>query len=249
MTDRKLVHVIDDEDSIRRSLDFLLRTSGFRVEKWCDGESFLRGVDAAEPACVLLDLRMPEMDGLQVLARMTQGGLNFPVTVLTGHGDVSIAVRAMQSGAIDFLEKPFNRDRLLHALELGFLHLADREGQRRREEWGRTQVALLTEREHEVLDGLACGYPNKTIAYDLNISSRTVEVYRANVMTKLAVNNFADALRIAFAAGMGSESQWKRQHGGSSSAAAPAGQSGGPNSQRSSRRPSGQSSGSSSGPR
>lgn len=205
----KRVHVVDDEESIRRSLDFLLRTAGFEVEKWEDGTAFLKGADRAQPACVLLDVRMPGMHGLQVQSEMASQGFNLPVVVLTGHGDIGTAVRAMRAGAVDFLEKPFNRERLLQALEIGFMRLADREGQRQREAWARTEIAKLTEREREVLEGLACGYPNKTIAYDLGISSRTVEVYRANVMEKLEVTNFADALRVAFAAGMGSEKEWR----------------------------------------
>jgi len=213
MADNKLVHVVDDEESIRRSLDFLLRSAGFAVEKWEDGQAFLDGADRARPACVLLDVRMPGIDGLQVQAEMAARGYNLPVVVLTGHGDIATAVRAMRGGAVDFLEKPFNRERLLQALELGFARLADREAARKRSDWARTQIATLTDREQEVLEGLACGYPNKTIAYDLGISSRTVEVYRANVMGKLAVSNFADALRVAFAAGMGSESDWKVSHG------------------------------------
>jgi len=213
MSESKLVHVVDDEESIRRSLGFLLRTAGYQVEKWPDGESFLKGADRAAPASVLLDVRMPGMDGLQVQAEMAERGFNLPVIVLTGHGDIGTAVRAMRAGAVDFLEKPFNRERLLEALEIAFAGLANREAQRDRAEWARTQVALLTEREQEVLDGLACGYPNKTIAYDLGISSRTVEVYRANAMTKLEVTNFADALRVAFAAGMGSEKDWRQAHG------------------------------------
>ena len=212
MTEAKLVHVVDDEESIRRSLDFLLRTAGFEVEKWADGDSFLKGADRTVPACVLLDVRMPGMDGLQVQSEMAARGLNLPVIVLTGHGDISTAVRAMQAGALDFLEKPFERDRLLQALGIGFAQLADREGKREREQWAKTQVAALTQREQEVLEGLACGYPNKTIAYDLGISSRTVEVYRANVMEKLEVTNFADVLRIAFAAGMGSEKDWRERY-------------------------------------
>jgi two-component system response regulator FixJ len=212
MTEHRLVHIVDDEEPIRRSLDFLLRTAGFEAEKWPDGESFLKGADRAASACVLLDIRMPGMNGLEVQAEMAERGFNFPVVVLTGHGDIETAVRAMQAGAVDFLEKPVERERLLQALETGFVRLSDREGQREREEWARTQTAQLTERECEVLEGLACGYPNKTIAYDLGISSRTVEVYRANVMTKLEVTNFADALRVAFAAGMGSEKDWRTRY-------------------------------------
>jgi two-component system response regulator FixJ len=212
MVQGKLVHVVDDEESIRRSLDFLLRSAGYRTERWEDGEAFLKGADKAEPACVLLDVRMPGMDGLQVQAEMGSRGYNLPVIVLTGHGDIATAVRAMRGGAVDFLEKPFNRERLLEALEAGFARIEDREDARKREDWARTEVARLTEREKEVLEGLACGYPNKTIAYDLGISTRTVEVYRANVMSKFEVGNFADALRIAFAAGMGSEKKWRETY-------------------------------------
>jgi len=212
MAEGKLVHIVDDEDSIRRSLDFLLRSAGFRTERWEDGMAFLKGADKAEPACVLLDVRMPGKDGLEVQAEMAARGYNLPVIVLTGHGDIATAVRAMRGGAVDFLEKPFNRERLLQALEVGFARIEDREAARKREDWAHTEVAKLTEREKEVLEGLACGYPNKTIAYDLGISSRTVEVYRANVMSKFEVGNFADALRVAFAAGMGSEKKWRETY-------------------------------------
>lgn len=223
MADARLVHIVDDEDSIRRSLDFLLRSAGYRTERWEDGEAFLKGADKAEHACVLLDVRMPGMDGLQVQAEMASRGLNFPVVVLTGHGDIATAVRAMRAGAVDFLEKPFNRDRLLDAIEVGFAQIADREAARKREQWAKAEVGKLTPREAEVLEGLACGYPNKTIAYDLGISSRTVEVHRANLMVKFGVSTFADALRIAFAAGMGSEKRWRETYNvGSACAAAPA---------------------------
>lgn len=212
MAGNKLVHIVDDEATIRRSLDFLLRAAGYQTEKWPDGESLLESADPERPACALLDVRMPGMDGLQVQTEMARRGFNFPVVVLTGHGDISTAVRAMQGGAVDFLEKPFDRERLLKAVESAFIRLSDKERQREHEQWAKTQIALLTQREEEVLEGLACGYPNKTIAYDLGISSRTVEVYRANVMGKLRVSNFADALRVAFAAGMGSESNWRRKY-------------------------------------
>ncbi|MBB3957177.1 response regulator transcription factor [Novosphingobium sediminicola] len=207
-----LVHIVDDEDSVRRSLDFLLRTSGYRVERWMDGNKFLDCADNSVAACVLMDIRMPGLDGLTVLERMAGHGLNFPVIVLTGHGDITLAVQAMRGGAIDFLEKPFDRERLIQSIELGFRQIDDRTALFERAQWARGQTAKLTEREREVLDGLACGYPNKTIAYDLGISSRTVEVYRANIMEKLVVTNFADALRIAFAAGLGREKHWKQTH-------------------------------------
>jgi two-component system response regulator FixJ len=222
MAEGKLVHIVDDEEAIRRSLDFLLRSAKYRTERWESGEAFLQGADRAHSACVLLDVRMPGMDGLQVQAEMVARGYNLPVIVLTGHGDIATAVRAMRGGAVDFLEKPFNRERLLEALEAGFARIQDREAARQREQWARTEVGKLTEREKEVLEGLACGYPNKTIAYDLGISARTVEVYRANVMSKFEVGNFADALRVAFAAGMGSEKTWRETYvGGGRPAGAP----------------------------
>ncbi|MDP9056658.1 MAG: response regulator [Pseudomonadota bacterium] len=212
MTDKGLVHIVDDEDAIRRSLDFLLSTAGYRVERWRDGEAFLQGADNSVPACVLLDIRMPGPDGLVVQARMASAGLDFPVIFITGHGDISAAVQAMKAGAADFLEKPFDRAKLLRSVEVGFAQLANRETLLERAHWADTQLARLTDREREVLDGLACGYANKAIAVDLGISSRTVEVYRANLMAKLNVTNFADALRIAFAAGLGSDLAWCAAH-------------------------------------
>jgi two-component system response regulator FixJ len=206
------VHVVDDEDSLRRSLDFLLRAAGYRVERWPNGEDFLKEVDRAVPACVLLDIHMPGIDGLEVQRRMAAQGLDFPVIVLTGHGDIALAVRAMQAGAVDFMEKPFDRERLLRSIAMAFQWLGDRVAMREDHARSRIQIARLTTREREVLDGLACGYPNKTIAYDLGISARTVEVYRANIMAKLDVANFADALRIAFNAGLGAENQWRDDH-------------------------------------
>lgn len=208
-----LVHVVDDEDSVRRSLDFLLRTAGFSVQRWSDGPAFLKGADKNAHACMLLDIRMPGLDGLEVQQHMANDGFNLPVIVLTGHGDIDLAVRAMKAGASDFLTKPCDRDSLLRAVDRAFRSIDDREALRERQDWARTQLGKLTEREREVLDGLACGYPNKTIAYDLGISSRTVEVYRANVMAKLEVNNFAEVLRIAFAADLGSDNRWRRAHG------------------------------------
>lgn len=211
-TDTRLVHVVDDEDAIRRSLDFLLSTAGYRVARWEDAATFLKGADKFEPACALIDIRMPGMDGLELQQEMQRTGFNFPVIVLTGHGDIAMAVKAMQAGAVDFLEKPAERQKILEAVEAAFRAQTDLEEQRNRKQWAKAQLGHLTDREREVLDGLACGYPNKTIAYDLGISARTVEVYRANAMEKLEVSSFPDALRIAFAAGLGSERKWLESH-------------------------------------
>ncbi len=165
---------------------------------------FIKGVDPAASACVLLDIRMPEMDGLDVQRQMIERGVNLPVVMLSGHGDIALAVQAMKGGAVDFLEKPADRTRLLQAIERAFEEGADCDASHANRDWAKVQINGLTDREREVLDGLACGYPNKTIAYDFGISARTIEVYRANIMTKLEVSSFADALRVAFAAGLGS---------------------------------------------
>jgi two-component system response regulator FixJ len=211
MSERKLVHVVDDEDAIRRSLAFLLRTAGYKVARWDNGEAFLMGADKAVPACAVLDIRMPGLDGLQVQARMRSEGFNFPVIIITGHGEIDLATRAMKAGALDFIEKPFERGALIAAVETAFRHLADRSARIDAMQWAQTELGKLTPREQEVLDGLACGLANKSIGFDLGISSRTVEVYRANIMTKLAVPTFADALRIAFAAGLGSDELWRQR--------------------------------------
>lgn len=203
MTEKRLVHVIDDEDSIRRSASFMLKTSGFAVETWPNGIAFLKQARHAAHGCILLDVRMPEMDGLDVQQALTERGITMPVIILTGHGDVSLAVRAMKGGAVDFLEKPFEKAVLLTAIEAAFARVASSADKVVRASEAQTLLGVLTPRERDVLEGLAQGLPNKTIAYDLGISPRTVEVHRANVMTKLDVRSLSDALRIAFAAGMG----------------------------------------------
>ncbi len=205
MSQPRLIHIIDDEDSVRRSASFMLKTSGFSVQAWDSGVAFLKEVRHVEAGCILLDVRMPEMDGLEVQRTLHERGVTMPVIILTGHGDVSIAVRAMKGGAVDFIEKPFEKEVLLGAIDAAFERLgASGEASTRAEE-AAVVLAALSPREREVLEGLAQGLPNKTIAYDLGISARTVEVHRANVMTKLGARSLSDALRIAFAAGLGSE--------------------------------------------
>lgn len=203
MPDKQLVHIVDDEEAIRRSAGFMLRTSGYAVEAWPSGIAFLKEVGHAQEGCVLLDVRMPEMDGLEVQQALKERGVAMPVVILTGHADVSIAVRAMKAGAIDFIEKPFEKATLLTALDIAFHRLSDAETQNGRAAEAGLLLAGLTPRERDVLDGLARGLPNKTIAYDLGISPRTVEVHRANLMTKLSVRSLSDALRVAFAGGLG----------------------------------------------
>lgn len=197
------VYLVDDDDAIRRSAGFMLRTSGFTVRAYASGTEFLKEVKELVAGCVLLDVRMPGMDGLEVQQELRGRGITYPVIVMTGHGDVGVAVQAMKAGAVDFIEKPFEKATLLHAIDEGFtrIDLSGRVSARAAE----AQVLLeaLTPREHDVLHGLARGLPNKTIGYDLGISPRTVEIHRANLMDKLGVASLSAALRIAFAAGMG----------------------------------------------
>lgn len=202
MSESRRVHIVDDEDAIRRSASFMLKTSGYAVSTYASGVEFLQKARDAEPGCVLLDVRMPGMDGLEVQAAMEERGISMPVVVLTGHGDVSVAVRAMKGGAIDFLEKPFEKARLLEAIGQAFARLDDLEGRAERAKDAAITVAGLTAREQDVLRGMTNGLPNKTIAFELGISPRTVEVHRANLMVKLQVKSLSEALRIAFAAGL-----------------------------------------------
>jgi two-component system response regulator FixJ len=203
MTDRKLIHIVDDEDALRRSASYMLKTSGYAVETWQSGVAFLKEVRHVTHGCVLLDVRMPEIDGLTVQRTLAERGVTMPIVIMTGHGDIGIAVEAMKAGAVDFLEKPFEKVKLLGAIESAFERLSASDSVSVRAAEAEVILGCLTPREREVLDGLAQGLPNKTIAYDLGISPRTVEVHRANVMTKLDVRSLSDALRIAFAAGMG----------------------------------------------
>jgi two-component system response regulator FixJ len=203
MADKKLIHIVDDEEAIRRSAGYMLKTSGYAVEAWSSGAAFLKEVRHAEQGCVLLDIRMPDVDGLEVQRLLAERGVTMPVVIMTGHGDISIAVRAMKAGAVDFLEKPFEKAILINAIEAAFERIAATDGVAARASEAEVVLAALTPRERDVLQGLAQGLPNKTIAYDLGISPRTVEVHRANLMTKLDVRSLSDALRIAFAAGMG----------------------------------------------
>jgi len=203
MTTTRLIHLVDDEQAIRKSVGFLLRTAGYRVETWPSGIAFLKAVEPNCGACVLLDVRMPDVDGLEAQQRLQARGIGLPVIMLTGHGDVTIAVRAMKAGAIDFIEKPFEKSVLLAAISAAFDQVDDVGAHHDRAAAAAVRLAALTAREQEVLKGMAEGLPNKSIAYDLGISPRTVEVHRANLMSKLAVRSLSDALRMAFAAGFG----------------------------------------------
>lgn len=201
--DKPLVYIVDDDEAIRRSAGFMLKTSGFRVSTYESGTTFLKDARSLESGCILLDIRMPGTDGLEVQRILRDTGVLLPVVIMTGHGDVSLAVQAMKAGAVDFIEKPFEKTMLLGALEVACGLLAKSAAVSNRGKDAEAQLNVLTPRELDVLRGLANGLPNKTIAYDLGISPRTVEIHRANVMEKLGARSLSEALRVAFAAGLG----------------------------------------------
>ncbi|MGP9820761.1 response regulator FixJ [Salinarimonas sp. NSM] len=197
MSNDAIVHVIDDDHGVRESMCFLLASEGLAVRAHDTADAFLTKVTSAPTGCVVSDIRMPGTDGIELLRRMTAKGWRVPVIVMTGHADVPLAVEAMKEGAVDFIEKPFDDERLLStvraALERG-VSAAQQDA-----ETGeiRTRLKTLSERERQVLEGLVAGKANKVIAYDLEISHRTVEIYRANVMTKMKAGSLSELVRMA----------------------------------------------------
>ena len=196
MATNAVIHLIDDDDGVRQSLAFSLTTAGLAVRAYESGVAFLDTLSSVQPGCIVSDIRMPEIDGLELQRRLKGLHINLPMIIMTGHADVRLAVEAMKAGAVDFIEKPFDDDVLLAAIRLA-LDRYDKTGEKEMEV-ARTQAKLdgLTSREREVLQGLLSGYPNKTIAYDLKLSPRTVEVHRANVMTKMGASSLSDLVRM-----------------------------------------------------
>ncbi|MDY7523699.1 response regulator transcription factor [Sphingomonas sp. 10B4] len=204
MTDTdRIVHIVDDDEGIRQSIGFMLRKAGHFVKTYTSGTEFLAVVDREMRGCILLDVRMPGIDGLEVQDRLSSHGIALPVIMLTGHGDVTLAVRAIKAGALEFLEKPFERAALLAAIDAAFKHAARDKRDHVASADAVVRLAALTPRERDVLDGMVLGRPNKLIAFDLGIATRTVEVHRANLMDKVHARSLSDVLRIAFAAGLG----------------------------------------------
>ena len=203
MHPERIVYVVDDDPAVRRSLVRLLDSAGLHVITYETSLAFLETAPNLASGCALLDVRMPDMDGLELQAHLRQRNLPLPVIVMTGQGDVQSAVRAMKAGAVDFIEKPYRDDILLDAIEaaLSRAHSADigRETTEAAE-----RIATLTRREHQVLDALVMGRPNKVIAFDLGISIRTVEVHRARMMERLSVGRLGEAVRLAVLARMDS---------------------------------------------
>ena len=197
-----VVHIIDDDEALRESLAFLLGTAHLEVRAYESATAFLDALPRAEPGCIITDVRMPGISGVELLRRLKSLGAAFPVIVITGHGDVPLAVEAMKLGAVDFLEKPFEDDALIAAVQsaLGRHEHDARRAAEKAETFQR--IASLSARERQVLDGLVVGNPNKTIAFDLGISPRTVEIYRANVMTKMKATSLSDLVRMALLGGL-----------------------------------------------
>jgi two-component system response regulator FixJ len=196
MTGKRIVHVVDDDAAVRRALVRLLRSEGLEAVTYETAQAVLNAAQSLSSGCILLDLQMPGMDGLELLDRLGELGIELPVIVVTGHGDVPTAVRAMKAGAVDFIEKPIDETQLFAAIDAA---LAEKKfAVRDRVVAGATErMALLSPRERQVLEAIAVGRPSKLIAYDLGISVRTVEVHRAHMLDRLGVRNMAEAIRIA----------------------------------------------------
>lgn len=195
MTDEKTVFIVDDDEAVRESLSWLISSVGFQVEAFESAQAFLDAYAPSRPGCLLVDVRMPGMSGLELQKHLAQQALCLPVIVITGHGDVQMAVRAMKDGAFDFIEKPFNDQVMLDSV-----NKAVRECERRRNLEGERQAVLvlmdrLTPREHQVMDMIVAGQANKQIAHHLDISDKTVEAHRAKVMEKLEATSLAELIR------------------------------------------------------
>jgi two-component system response regulator FixJ len=199
MNKERLVYVIDDDDAARHSLRFLIECAGYSVRDHDSALSFLTSLTdngLPEPGCIVTDVRMPQMTGVELIERLRGIGIREPMIIITGHADVPMAIQAMKAGVSDFIEKPFADDTILSAIAAAFAKqdAVDGADQERREI--KDRIDALSGREREVLAALIEGKPNKVIAYDLGISARTVEVYRANVMTKMRVRSLSELVRL-----------------------------------------------------
>jgi two-component system response regulator FixJ len=201
MTHRGKVYVIDDDEAMRDSLDFLLGAADFRVSLFESALNFLDALSALDFGCVVSDVRMPGIDGIELLKRLKAGSSLFPVVIMTGHGDVPLAVEAMKLGAMDFLEKPFEDDRLIGMIEAALKRAEPGVKNEAATIEIQSRIASLSPRERQVMDGLIAGLSNKLIARGYDISPRTIEVYRANVMTKMQAASLSELVRLAMRGG------------------------------------------------
>jgi len=202
MQPEPVIYVIDDDEAVRQSLEFLLKTEGLTVRSFDSAQAFFDVLPEVRAGCIITDVRMPEITGIDLLRKVKEMGVGVPVIVITGHGDISLAVEAMKIGAIDFLEKPFDDDALLDAVRGSLTRNADAAQRSAELTQINDRLAVLSNRERQVLEGLVAGKANKVIAFDLGISPRTVEIYRANLMTKMAANSLSDLVRMAMLAGI-----------------------------------------------
>lgn len=191
------VYVVDDEEPVRRSLALMLKVSGRDVTSFESGEEFLNALDGLPPACVLLDVRMPGLDGLEVQQELSRRGTEMPVIMMTGHGDLGVAITALRAGAADFLEKPFAKVTLMSAIERAAMMLSGPEQARALQQQAAGKVAALPDRDKAVLSGLAEGLPNTAVAEALGVSVVEVEESRAHLMDSLGIDNLSEAIRIA----------------------------------------------------
>lgn len=202
MQPEPVIYVIDDDEAVRQSIEFLLQTVGITVRSFDSAKAFFEVLPGIEHGCVVTDVRMPEVTGIDLLREVSAKKPALPVIVITGHGDVPLAVEAMKLGAIDFLEKPFDDDLLIGSVRAALSRDADVAKRKAEVAEINEKLAALSKREREVLEGLVLGKPNKIIAFDLGISPRTVEIYRANLMTKMSANSLSDLVRMAMLAGI-----------------------------------------------
>jgi two-component system response regulator FixJ len=203
--DKRLVHLVDDDKAIRESAAFLLETAGYAVRTHVSGVAFLEDMatsDAAQACCVLLDIHMPGLSGLEVQLKLNDLGFVWPVIILTGQADIGIAIQAMKNGAFEFLEKPYQNAALLEAITEAFDKLEQSAEENAKTAHARALIGRLSTRERQIMQGLLAALPNKLIAYEYDLSVRTVEIYRAKVMEKLQARGLSSAVRIAIAAGL-----------------------------------------------